>query len=776
MINRSEAELLDCDVVVVGGGVAGLSAAISAARSGARTTIIQDRPVYGGNSSSEIRVVPHGAASGNAWACETGLFHEVLLTDRATNPETFIDQGTTNSHYDLTLQDFVRSEPLITELRNTTVRAVEVAADGRTIRRVLGSQLGSEREFSVGADVIVDATGDATVAHLAGAGTRYGRESRAEHDERLAPLEADRSTLGSTITLKARRTDQPVPFVRPPWAYDYSSPTALIADRALHRIGGDTYGGFWWLEVNDPFDQIHDNQRIRDELHRHVFGVWDYVKNHSPLAEEAAPFVLEWVGQIPGKRESRRVVGDVVLTEHDVRHDPHWSDAIGYGGWWIDLHVKGGVNNRSEPAERENVDQHYSAFVRVAPFSIPLRACYSSDIDNLFVAGRSLSATHIGLSAVRVQLTLGALGQAVGVAAARCVQQRRSPRDLAADPSAVWELQQDLLRADLRLLGIRNDDPDDLARRAKVSASSTLAVAELGGGNQVNWLELDSARGQVMPPATDGVRSLALHLHSDLDRAAQVQVALELLDRLWDREPGPPVWSSTLDVPPRFTGWLEVPVGRTEPLSTSWRIGVAGEPGLQWAGSAEALTGTVAQYRIVTPSGPEPRNAHLASLSSSEVDLPPVDAWRQHRRFTHAVRVDPPLRPFGPEQVTNGCAWPEHGPNLWISDPAAGLPQWLELAWDEEVAVRELEVRFDTNLDLRTDERPGLGRTPETVSDWQIEAEVSGQWQQVFAERGNWGRQRYARFPTVRTRRLRLMVTGTNGDPSARVYEVRVHG
>src|SRR5690606_17190703 len=297
-IARKPYEEHEFDLVVVGGGLAGLCAAVAAAREGVRVAIVQDRPVYGGNSSSEIRVVPYGTTHGSAWAGETGLPHELILTDRAHHHEHFFDPGMMNSPNDLTLAEAGRQEPTRTECRNTSVRA-GTTEDGR-ITAVLGSQLGSEKELLLRATQFIDATGDATVGYLAGAEYRYGREARSEFGEPLAPVVADDSTLGSTITMRARKIDRPVPYEPPEWIAKYTSPDDFAHDRRLYHIKKDTFGGYWWLEVNAPFHQIDDNQAVRDELHRHVLGVWNYIKNHSPDRDEAANYVLDWIGQIPG--------------------------------------------------------------------------------------------------------------------------------------------------------------------------------------------------------------------------------------------------------------------------------------------------------------------------------------------------------------------------------------------------------------------------------------------------------------------------------------------
>lgn len=782
-VQRKPAEEQTFDLVVVGGGVAGLCAAVAAARAGARTAIVQDRPVFGGNSSSEIRVVPYGCSHGSAWTNETGISHELVLEDRATNHEHLFDHGMTNSLYDMVLYEAVRREPNLTPFMNTSVRAVDsepldpAAPTTRRVTAVHGSQLGSEKEYVFRARQFLDASGDGTVGLLAGADFRYGREARTEFGEPLAPVRADEETLGSTITMRARDIGRPVPYTPPPWIQVYTTPDEIGLDRKLYHITKSVYGGYWWLEVNNPFHQIDDNQAIKDELHRHVLGVWNYLKNHSPEKEHAATYALEWVGMLPGKRESRRFLGDVVVTEHDCHTDRNWPDGVAYAGWWIDLHIKGGIHNKREPGERENIDDNYKHWIRVAPFSLPLRAYYSRNVENLWVAGRLLSVTHVALGPVRVQLSLGLQGQSVGAAAAYALAHGLTPRQ-AADPDGphIARIRQRLLRDDVHVLDLRNEDPADLALRATATATSERPFS-FGEPDGEHWLPLDVDRAQVVPISHDRVDSVACYLKNEGDQPAAVTAELHALGRIWDRTPGECVAEARLEVPANSCGWVTASFDAPVTPHRPHRVALRRAPGVSWAQGGPAPVGTVAQYLYVSPGGPEPKNRHLPSFGPDEIDLPPYRHWRQTRRIALAARVTPQPEPFAASSVNNGRAWPEAMPNLWISDPGQPLPQSVELDLGRAVAFNTVLVSFDTNLDLTTGARTEFWRAPECVRDWRLQARVDGRWREVYAETDNYQRRRTARFPSVTASALRLDALATNGTggEGARVYEIRVY-
>ena len=432
----------EADFCVVGGGIAGLCAAVAAARGGARVVLVHDRPVLGGNASSEIRMHICGAHGPNMR--ETGIIEEIKLANAARNP-----QGN-YSIWDSVLYEMVRFQPNLTPLLNCSVNAGEMR--GNLLQSVTGWQLTSETWHRVHARLFADCSGDSILAPLTGAEFRQGRESRTEFDEDIEPVAGDRRTMGMSCLIQFRETDRPQPFIPLSWAYTYATDAAL--PYRGHRV---PHTNFWWIEVGGEQDTIHDTEALRDELLKIAFGVIDHIKNRGEHG--ADNWQVEWVGFLPGKRESRRYVGDHILTQHDVRGGGAFPDIAAYGGWSMDDHHPGGIGYPGEPT---------IFHAAPSPYGIPYRCLYSRNIDNLLFAGRNISATHAAMSSTRVMATCATLGQAVGAAAALAVCHGLLPRGVYQERSG--ELQQAMLEDDCYLPGVIRE-VSALSRAARLSAS-----------------------------------------------------------------------------------------------------------------------------------------------------------------------------------------------------------------------------------------------------------------------------------------------------------------
>mgnify|MGYP000073381952 CR=1 FL=1 len=437
------------DFCVVGGGLAGMCAAISAARHGAKVALMHDRPVLGGNASSEIRMWIGGAHGKNNR--ETGLVEEFILENYYRNPNG------NYSIWDSVLYEKVRFEENITLLLNCTCN--DLTMKGNRIKSVRGWQLTTETWYEVEADLFADCSGDSILAPLSGAEYRIGREAASEFNESIEPETADRKTMGLSCLIQARETDRPQKFIPPKWANVYET------DEDLPNRGHDILKtNFWWIELGGDQDSIHDTEELRDELLKIAFGVWDHIKNRGDHG--ADNWVLEWVGFLPGKRESRRYVGDYILTQNDVRSEGRFSDIVAYGGWSMDDHHPGGMKYPGYPTTYHPAP---------SPYGIPYRCLYSRNIENLFCAGRNISVSHAALSSTRVMATCATLGQAVGTAASIAVKEGLKPRELY--PSRIRELQQMLMDDDC-YLPWQKREISSLTQRAKLSASEGADQAE----------------------------------------------------------------------------------------------------------------------------------------------------------------------------------------------------------------------------------------------------------------------------------------------------------
>jgi hypothetical protein len=447
---------LETDVLVAGGGLAGVCAAIAAARNGAKVVLVQDRSRLGGNSSSEVKMHVVGANQHTArpgWR-EGGLIEELRLADAVNNPQRCWEL------WDLLLYDKVVSEPNITLLLETSLYGAAVT-EGR-ITEVAARCDKSEHIYRIRAKVFCDCTGDSRLALEAGADMRTGREGRAEYNESLAPETPDDRTLGSSILFTSRLYHHHMPYTPPSWA------RKIKREQLIHRQIDSWEYGYWWIEWGGDKDTIGDNENIRFELLSIVTGVWDYIKNSGDFPDSSF-WAMDWVGMMPGRRGSRRLVGDHVLTQQDLMQGG-FADAVAIGGWAMDAHPPEGFDRSDLPPN-----------TTVRPpevYDIPLRSLYSRNIANLFMAGRNISASYVAFTSSRVMATCAVEGQAVGTAAAQCVARGIPPRALARDPKQVEQLQQTLLRDDQTIKGRANQDPLDLARSASVSASAEDGAAK----------------------------------------------------------------------------------------------------------------------------------------------------------------------------------------------------------------------------------------------------------------------------------------------------------
>lgn len=459
---------LTFDVAVLGGGMAGMCAAVASARNGAKTVLIQDRPVLGGNASSEIRVnmngVTHQRPDGLAKR-ETGIVEEMLIHNRFLNPQD------SYSMWDHVLYDFVTQEPNLEVMMNT--QAIQANMSGSTIKSARCWQLTTETEYTIYAKQFVDCSGDGMLAATSGALYRTGREASSEFDEKYAPKEADGWQMGASILLHAKDMGKPMPYTPPSFVLEFDAEKShhhrtKFNDFKKERIQ-NYVAGFWWVELGSEFDNIADLEKNRHKLMGYLHGVWDYIKNSGKFPE-AENYAIEWIGSFPGRRESRRFIGDFIFSEKDLTEYRQFEDAIAYGGWSLDEHNPGGIENLSEPPS-----YFHERFTKI--YEIPYRSLYSKNISNLLFAGRNISQTHIALSSSRLMGTCALMGQAAGTAAALCVSNKTSPRGIYK--KHLTELKEQLLRDDAFIPNNPAIDEANLAKTASLAFASSTSSGDV---------------------------------------------------------------------------------------------------------------------------------------------------------------------------------------------------------------------------------------------------------------------------------------------------------
>ncbi|MFC3746219.1 FAD-dependent oxidoreductase [Paenibacillus sp. GCM10012306] len=747
------------DVVVIGGGLAGLSAAIAAAREGAVTALLQDRPVLGGNSSSEIRVTPHGAGRFHAYARETGILTELAGADRANNHEQFHNNGWTNSVWDMTLYDLAVRTDNLTVYLNTTVQQVHRHGE-RQITAVTGHILGAETDLRIEGKVFIDCTGDGTIAALAGNEWRMGSESRDEYGELHAPEMASSDTMGSSIHFRARDTGRPAPFHAPSWAASYDDPAFFYGH---NRKPYDIRAGYWWFELGTPWDTIHDAETIRHELTRHVLGVWDWIKNKDPLTrDKAANYALDWIGQVPGKRESRRIIGRYLMTEHDVQQEVAFPDEVAFGGWYLDLHIPGGL--LAPTSELPGAGEI------ISPYGIPLRILIAKDIDNLMMAGRNVSVTHAALGTVRVMSTTAIMGQAAGTTAAIALQQGIAIPDIPT--TAIAKVQQTLLRRGCFLPNVTNADPLDLARSAEVTASSEDFLTTVEPGPDAD--SLDIRRSQWVP-VCGLLEQVDMWIANSTDQPQTFSVELHRTEHIWDYSVNGSHNGATdkrdtvsatsvlafaqLTVPAAYTGWVQWQVQldkRAEeafPQDGYMRLDAFGAKELSWHRAASVHQGL--------PSASELESGRLRSHEDGR---------------TMSLRVTPPQAVFGPERTTSGTSRPHRTTNLWRSAPGQCLPQSLELRWSKPQQIGTVELTFPGHLLQDLNRYPAFFREPNCPRDYSIEAWDGEGWRIAMEITDNYQRHvSHCLSEPLLAERIRVVVHATNGSTEASIYEIRCY-
>ncbi|SDL13115.1 FAD dependent oxidoreductase [Pedobacter sp. ok626] len=667
-------EKLSTAFLVVGGGLSGVCSAITAARKGLKVVLVQDRPVLGGNSSSEVRLWILGATShmgnNNRWSREGGVVDEILVENTYRNKEG------NALIFDTILLDKIAAEPNITLLLNTVVYEVH-KSDKDTISSVKAFCSQNSTEYIIEAPLFCDASGDGIVGFLAGAAFRMGAESKEEFGEKFAPSTEYGELLGHSLYFYSKDTGKPVKFVAP----DFALKDITKEIPRFKSFNAKEYGcKLWWLEYGGRLDTVHDTEKIKWELWRVVYGVWDYIKNSGEFPE-AETMTLEWVGTIPGKRESRRFEGDYILRQQDVVSQNTHTDAVAFGGWSIDLHPADGVFS-----EKPGCNQWHSKGI----YQIPYRCLYSRNIKNLFFAGRIISASHVAFASTRVMATAAHVGQAVGMAAFLANKHELNPADLLPK-NFMEDLQKELLKSGQHIPGFELADDEDLVQSAEVSASSEYVLNKL----PLDILkDLDVSVAQMLPLNKGKVPQVTFYAESSVDTTLDVE--LRISGKSGNYTPDVILEKKVLTIVPGENR-LHVDFAATLVEDAYVFIVIHKNPSVKIYHSEHRITGVLSVFNLVNKAV----SNYGKQTPAEDIGVDEFEFWCPQRRpegHNLAIQVEPGLSKFAAENIKSGVFRPTTTPNAWVAALADPKPS-LNLKWDKEQKIRTIELFFDTDYD-----------------------------------------------------------------------------
>ena len=667
---------LNTDLVVVGGGMAGVCAAVAAARANTNVVLIQDRPVLGGNASSEIRLWILGATShmgnNNRWSREGGIIDEILVENLYRNKEG------NPVILDTILLDIVCAEPHITLLLNTAVYDVTKSGNN-TIKKVTGFCSQTQTFYEVSGKIFCDASGDGVIAYLSGAAYRVGAEDSAEFSEKFAPDPAIYGELlGHSIYFYSKDVGSPV---------KYTPPTFALKDiknviPRYQNINAAEHGcKFWWLEYGGRKDTIHDTEEIKWQLWSIVYGIWDHIKNSGEY-NDVENLTLEWVGIIPGKRESRRFTGLYTLVQQDIIEQKHFDDAVAFGGWAIDLHPADGVFSTMS-----GCTQYHSKGI----YQIPYRCFVSRDVNNLYYAGRNISASHVAYGSSRVMATSALGGQAVGLAAAMCIKENITPKDIL-QPVRIKRLQQSLNIIGQSIPGTKIAPTDNLASKANITASTTLRLKLIPFDGE--WHNLEVPVAQMLPLKAKQEYSFLIEAYATEDTILETE--LRYSSKPYNYTPDRTSGKQSIHLKKGIQQVL-IKFSGTLPTNQYGFLTFLKNNNIKLRLSKKRYTGVLSVYnktnKDVNNFGRQtpPTNSGIESF----------EFWCPERRpngHNIAMEISPALNCFDINNIINGLIRPTTAPNAWISTPEDSCPT-ISLKWEKEQQINEIILYFDTDYD-----------------------------------------------------------------------------
>lgn len=669
----STIETIHSDLVVVGGGVAGVCCAISAARAGVKVTLVQDRPVLGGNASSEVRLWVLGATShmgnNNRWSREGGIIGELLLENLFRNKEG------NALIFDTILLEKVVEEKNITLLLNTAVFATN-KDNARAITSVEGFCSQNSKHYRLFGDYFCDASGDGIVAFQAGAEFRMGAEAADEFGEKMAPAEQGKELLGHSIYFYSKDVGKPVKFVPP----SFASLEGMTEDRMKRIRSQDVGPRLWWLEYGGNSETIAESEEIKWQLWKVVYGVWDYIKNSGNF-DNVDNLTLEWVGTIPGKRESRRFVGHSLLTQQDVVEQRIKGDAISFGGWAIDHHPGDGVYSDKPPCT-----QYHAKGV----YQIPMGAFISKDIDNLFYAGRIISTSHIAFGSTRVMATCGHGGQAVGEAVSYCLNKQCATADLLKQEH-IRSLQQKLNEKGHFIPHIPLRQEENIAANATIHASGELQLHALKSADI--WRPLKISAGQFLPLQKGVAYCFTVKVRALKDTTLHAQ--LRRSEKITNFTPEVILEEQRVAIP-EGEHQMELSFSKTLEQDQYALLCFMANTDIEIACSTTRVSSLVSVFNGVNKA--VSNNGKQTVEGDKGVDE--FEFWTPERRpggHNLAFSVEPPIC-FPASHLTNGYTRAFQRSNVWCA-PLDQTTADIVLGWQAQQSIKEVILHFDGDFD-----------------------------------------------------------------------------
>lgn len=663
------------DLVIVGGGMSGVCCAITAAREGLKVVLVQDRPVLGGNASSEVRLWILGATShmgnNNRWAREGGVIDEILLENVYRNKEG------NPLILDTILLEKIRLEENITLLLNTAVYEIEKKSD-REVKAVKAFCSQNSTQYRLEAPLFCDASGDGILAFLSGASFRMGAESPEEFDEGFAPdIEDYGELLGHSIYFYTKDVGHPVKFQAPSFAIKDAGELPRIRNFQLQDHGCR----LWWVEYGGRMDTIHQAEEIKWELWKVVYGIFDYIKNSGEFPE-AENLTLEWVGTIPGKRESRRFIGDYILSQKDVVEQREYEDAVAIGGWSLDLHPADGVYS-----EKMGCNQWHSK----GAYQIPYRCYYSKDISNLFLAGRIISASHVAFGSSRVMATCAHGAQAVGMAAVLCSTYQLKPAQIYQQ-GKTKELQNKLNLKGQSIPDTPLEAEKNLLHRARVEASSTLNIHEIPFDGP--WISLKHGAAQMLP--LQAGQKYQFRVLANAEEATELSYELRVSSKLKNYTPDITLSNKTLSLH-KGEQYLDISFDKRLEEDQYAFLTFLNHEHVQLKGSRQRLSGILSVFnhgnKAVSNTGKQE--------PPEELGIDSFEFWTPIRRpegHNIGMQISPGLDAYSTDLLKNGFTRPYIRTNAWVANPRDTHPT-LQLQWSEPQQIQNIQLHFDTDFD-----------------------------------------------------------------------------